>query len=134
AFGERAAQDDLRARAPVAHLDAVAALEGLDQLVRVFGREGGVEEERSFLLRALEEALLAVRARVARELRQRLRLRGERNEKNRDCPHFHCALRLTITSSNAFCHLSCWSMAAAGSISLKRRCASGEGRLARVGT
>src|ERR671935_225006 len=157
ALGERAAQDDLGARAPVIHLDAVAPFERFDQLIGVFGRERGVEEKRPLLLRALDEALLAIRGRIVCELRQRLRVRWLQNEqpdgkninrgqvRNYFVSHLtepfeiitnlspiHWALRFTITSSKDLSHLSCSSMAAAGSISLKRRCASGEGRLARV--
>ena len=123
ALGKRAVEDDLRARAPIVHLDAVAPLVGLDELVRVFGREGGVEEERPFLLRALDEPLLAIWAGIERELRQRLRLRRLQREQggkiNRDGPYFsHWLLRLTITSSKDFCHLSCSSIARPGSMSL----------------
>ena len=83
AFGERLVHHDLGARATLAHLDAVALLERLDQLVRVLGREGGVEEDATLLARALEEALLAVGAFIARELRQRLRV--QRRAKEEPC-------------------------------------------------
>src|SRR5581483_5823270 len=66
ALGERAAENDLGAGAPVIHFDAVAPHERLDQLVRVFGRERRIEEQRSLFLRALDQALRTVRAAVER--------------------------------------------------------------------
>ncbi len=116
------------------HLDAVASFERRRQLVGIFGREGRIEEQRALLFGPREQPLLAVGTLVQRELLQRLRLRGAEGEPKNESEAPYWLLRLMNTSSNDFAHLSRWSSAIAGSTSRKRRFASGEGSLLRVGT
>ena len=104
---ERALHELLVHGAPHAHLDAVLALEGADQRMRILERHRRVQDEGTFFLRLREKPRVPVSAPVEVDRAVRLRMHGARRRQEKHDeppvrPPCHCFARsMTVRLSNS---------------------------------